>query len=471
MKILVAADISPNTIAIVDFLQAWLEGTQAKTQVTVLHITEPELDYEESAPSHETLPSSRGKAELQELFHSLESLCDLDYLITTEEFGDSILKYSQSVNLIVMGRRKRDQLQEMLLGSLSQFILHRATCPLLIVPELERSLPLITPATPETPIISPEALARLKVLICVVKADGVLDESEKVQLRASERLLPLGMMWDKLLDESIDLPAELAQITSPVEQELTYYTAYRLIATKIVPHPQELRIIEQIKDTFSLDATTIEQLHGLVNQSYTIQGETVQPIKDQQQRAEVIDQKILYGAIATSVLGAFPSPLLSTYTEAAALDIQFALISEIGGIWGYPHLEPQSLFEGIVGSLGFVSAWLTAIDIAKLLPNLGTNLAASDAFMATWAIGKTTNAYCESQCQLSSITLRQMFKQARKEGEAIYRQNEWAIVEQQNTHKLQIKKLTEEIRAKKLTLDNYKQMVRQQLFPLQRQIS
>ncbi|MCC3406366.1 MAG: universal stress protein [Microcoleus sp. PH2017_10_PVI_O_A] len=469
MKILVAADISPNSIAIVEFLKVWLKGSQVQAQMTILHITEPELDYAESAPSHETAPNSMSKEELKELFHPLESLCELNYVITNEEFGDSILKRSENVDMIVMGRRKRDQLQEMLLGSLSQFILHRATCPLLIVPEPDRAIAPVSVPNPETPVISGEALARLKVLICMAKADGILNESEKVQLRSSARVFARGMMWDHLLDESIDLSAELAQITTPVEQELTYYTAYRLMAAKAEPHPSEKNIVEQIKDTFNLDAATIEQLHELVNQSYTIQGDrAIQPIKDVQQRAEVIDQKILYGAIATAVLGAFPSPLLSTYTESVALDIQFALISEVGGLWGYTDLESQSLFEGIVGSLGFVSAWLTAIDIAKLLPNLGTNLGASDAFMATWAIGKTMNAYCESDRKLSSSAMRQMFKQSRKEGEAIYRKNEWAIVEQQNSHKFQIKKLTEDLRARKLALDDYKRLVRQQLFSIHR---
>lgn len=469
MKILVAADISPSAIAIVEFLQVLLKGSEVRAQMTILHITEPELDYAESAPDRENPPNSMGKAELKELFYPLESLCDLNYVITTEEFGDSILKRSQNVDMIVMGRRKRDQLQEMLLGSLSQFILHRATCPLLIVPEPDRAIAQVSEPRTDTPVISREALARLKVLICVAKADGILNESEKVQLRSSARVFARGMMWDHLLDESIDLSAELAQITTPVEQELTYYTAYRLIAAKAEPHPSEKTIVEQIKDTFNLDAATIEQLHELVNQSYTIQGDgTIQPIEDVQQRAEVIEQKILYGAIATAVLGAFPSPLLSTYTESVALDIQFALISEVGGLWGYTDVESESLFEGIVGSLGFVSAWLTAIDIAKLLPNLGTNLGASDAFMATWAIGKTMDAYCQSDRQMSNSAMRQMFKQARKEGEAIYRKNEWAIVEQQNTHKLPIKKLTEDIRAKKLGLDVYKRLVRQQLFSIKR---
>ena len=469
MKILVAADISPNSIAVVDFLKVWLKGNQVQAQMTILHITEPELDYAESAPSHETAPNSMSREELKELFHPLESLCELNYVITNEEFGDSILKRSQNVDMIVMGRRKRDQLQEMLLGSLSQFILHRVTCPLLIVPEPDRPNAQAKVANPETPVISGEALARLKVLICVAKADGILKESEKVQLRSSARLLPRGMMWDHLLDESIDLSAELAQITTLAEQELTYYTAYRLTAGKAESDPSEQLIIGKIKDTFNLDPATLEQLHSLVDQSYTIQGDgNIQPIKDAHQRAEVIDQKILHGAMATAVLGGFPSPLMSTYTESVALDIQFALISEVGGLWGYTDLESQSLFEGIVGSLGFVSAWLTAIDIAKLLPNLGTNLGASDAFMATWAIGKTMNAYCESDRQMSSLAMRQMFKQARKEGEAIYRKNEWAIVEQQNTHKLPIRKLTEDIRAKKLGLDVYKRLVRQQLFSIQR---
>jgi nucleotide-binding universal stress UspA family protein len=46
-----------------------------------------------------------------------------------------VLKQSEAADLIVMGRRRRSRLEEMLLGSHSQLILHQANCPLLLVPE------------------------------------------------------------------------------------------------------------------------------------------------------------------------------------------------------------------------------------------------------------------------------------------------------------------------------------------------
>ena len=466
MKILVAADISPNAIAIATFLKTWLTDRQVRSQVTILHITEPELHYTESAPSYESHPESHGEAELQEIFHSLESLCDLEYAIVTESFGEAILSRAQNVDTIVMGRRKRDQVQEVLLGSLSQFVLHRANCPVLIVPEMRSTV--LEQVESLAPAISGEALARLKVLISVAKADGNLSELEKAQLRYSVRILPPGITWDALFDESIDLTAELAQITSLGEQELTYYTAYRLVAAKTTTHPAEEQAIDRIQAAFSLDAVTVDRVRSLVNQSYTIQGlNPIQPIAEPKQRATVIDQKLLHGAISTAVLGAFPFPLLSTYTESAALSIQFALIVEIGNLWGYTDLDAKELFEEIVGSLGLVSAWLTAIDLAKLLPRLGSDLAANDAFTATWAIGKTMNAYCDSDRQLNSTTLRQLFKQFRKDGDEIYRQNEWAIAEQQSVHQIYIKTHTEDLKAKKLSLDVYKQQIQQRLLLVQ----
>ncbi|NJR75136.1 MAG: hypothetical protein HC773_18860, partial [Scytonema sp. CRU_2_7] len=53
-----------------------------------------------------------------------------------------------------------------------------------------------------------------------------------------------------------------------------------------------------------------------------------------------------------------------------------------------------------------------------------SSLGAVDAFTATWAMGKTTQAYFESGQALNSIALRQVFKQARKAGELIYSYNE-----------------------------------------------
>ncbi len=138
MKILVVADISPTAIAVMEYLKTWLtpmKGTPV--EVTVLHITEPELAYSETHPETnlETLAPVTSMQELHHIFDALSSLCQIDYVTTDGKFAEMVLKQAELVDLIVMGRRRRSRLEEMLLGSHSQLILHQVNCPLLIVPE------------------------------------------------------------------------------------------------------------------------------------------------------------------------------------------------------------------------------------------------------------------------------------------------------------------------------------------------
>jgi nucleotide-binding universal stress UspA family protein len=138
VKILVVADISPTAIAVMEYLKTLLTPMQGvAVQVTVLHITEPELAYSETHPetNSETLLPVTSVSELHHIFDSLSALCQLDYVTTDGKFAEVVLKQSELADLIVMGRRRRSRLEEMLLGSHSQLILHQANCPLLLVPE------------------------------------------------------------------------------------------------------------------------------------------------------------------------------------------------------------------------------------------------------------------------------------------------------------------------------------------------
>lgn len=162
-------------------------------------------------------------------------------------------------------------------------------------------------------------------------------------------------------------------------------------------------------------------------------------------------------------MGGFPSPILSTYAQAAAFRLQTVLISEIAGLWGYPKFDAKSLLEDMVGSLRLVSAWLTALDLAKLVPKLGSNISTADAFAATWAMGQVANSYFDCGQELPKVTLRQTFRNARKEGEKIYQLNESAIAKQNKTHRSQIKSLTEDLKTSKLTLEAYQKQIQQLL--------
>ncbi|NJK55203.1 MAG: universal stress protein [Pleurocapsa sp. SU_5_0] len=476
MKILVAADISPTTVETVTFLRKLLTTSEdQRSQIIVVHVYEPELDYEENVPDLDSAIAPISEPELKKIFQPLESLCDLSYVITNEKHGESITNRTKDIDMIVIGRRRRGQLQEMMLGSLSQYVLHRTQCPVLLVPEptprqlVQKTLSIDWENS--QPVISPEALARLKVLVYVAKADGNLDEQEKIQLKSGlqNESLPEGVNWENLLNEEIDLSTELAQITSPEAQELTYYAAYTLANANAEYHLNEAKAIAQISAKFNFEAEKVQQLNRLVDESYNIQKDgNIQPIHDPKQRAEVIHQKTLLCSTATAILGGLPSPILSTYAQAAAFRLQTVLISEIAGLWGYPKFDAKFLLEDMVGSLRLVSAWLTALDLAKLVPKLGSNIGAADAFTATWAMGQVANSYFECGQKLAPVTLRQAFRNARKEGEKIYQLNESAIAKQNKIHKLPIKSLTESLKGNKITLEAYQKQIQQLLVTVRR---
>jgi len=144
------------------------------------------------------------------------------------------------------------------------------------------------------------------------------------------------------------------------------------------------------------------------------------------------------------------------------------LIAEIANIWGESEFSVKPFFEEMVGSLGLVSAWLMALDLAKLVPNVGASLGSVDAFTATWAMGQTTATYFEAahsepRVALESVSLRQLFKQNRKSAETIYDLNELAVGEHKREHAAQIKLLTEGLRTGKLTAQVYQNRLQQLL--------
>ncbi len=472
MKILIAADISPTAVRICEFLQNYLQLANSQNpEIKILHVYEPELDYTEEAPTQNWQPTPTSEHELRHIFQPLESIAKLQYIIVNEALGDSILHHANTVDLIVMGRRRRGQMVEMMTGSLSQFVLHRAPCPVLIVPEptARQLASKILQLDAQPLIMSPESLARLKVLIAVAQTDGNVNSSERLWLESNvkQQNLPAGITWETLLTEPVDLDRELPKITDLAQQELTYYAAYLLANTDSEYHPDERIIIDRIATTFNLTSAKVEQLQELVDKVSRFQNSSMGgAIEDPEQRSILIEEKILRYAIATAILGADPSPLLSSYTQSVALGLQMILITEIADMCGIVDFAVKPFFEKMVGSLGLVSAWLMALDLAKLVPNVGTSLGAADAFTATWAMGKTTATYFDTIYPESSSmesTLRQLFKQNRKAAEDIYDREELAINEQKQEHATQIKALTEGLKTGKLTSEIYQKRLQQLL--------
>jgi nucleotide-binding universal stress UspA family protein/uncharacterized protein (DUF697 family) len=478
MKILIAADISPTAVQICEFLQNHLKSiaTDNIPEVTILHVYEPELDYTEAAPTQNWQAKPTSEHELQHIFQPLAEICKLQYIVVNESIGDAVLKHAAKADLVVMGRRRRGQMLEIVTGSLSQFVLHRSPCPVLIVPEptTRQLAQKMLQMESSQPIMSPESLARLKVLIGVAQADGNIEQQERLWLESNVQPenLPTGIEWEMLLVEPVDLSQELLKISDPTQQELTYYAAYLLVNTDAECRTEEQQAIDLIATTFNLSVAKVDRLQELVNRVVNFQNISKgQAISDPERRAAAIEEKILRHAIAAAVLGSDPSPLLGSYTQSAALGLQMILIAEIAEIWGANKFAVKPFFEEMVGSLGLVSAWLMALDLTKLVPKIGASLGAADAFTATWAMGQTTVVYFEAanskpEVTLEANALRQLFKQNRKAAEVIYDRHELTIATQRHEHSSQIEALTKAAKAGTLSTESYQKQLHDLLLTL-----
>src|SRR5689334_2335339 len=77
-----------------------------------------------------------------------------------------------------------------------------------------------------------EAIAGIRIIAAVARADGKLEDAEKVAFeQAVSELapeLPGGLTAEKLLTEEIDLDATLAEVKSPVMRKAVFESAFAM---------------------------------------------------------------------------------------------------------------------------------------------------------------------------------------------------------------------------------------------------
>jgi tellurite resistance protein len=114
-------------------------------------------------------------------------------------------------------------------------------------------------------IAEDEALACLKVLVALAKADGKVKADEKKSLAAAiSRLeLPVGITADGLLAENVDVAAELAKITSPEAREQLYRSAHFMANADGTMAPEESTLLDRIDEVSAPSETLRAQMTTL----------------------------------------------------------------------------------------------------------------------------------------------------------------------------------------------------------------
>lgn len=111
-----------------------------------------------------------------------------------------------------------------------------------------------------------EALACLKVLVALAKADGKIERDEKKSIAAaiSSLQLPVGVTVEGLLAEDVDLSAELGKVASPEGREQLYRSAYFLAHADGNAAPEELALLDQIDAVSAPSELLRSQMNTLV---------------------------------------------------------------------------------------------------------------------------------------------------------------------------------------------------------------
>ena len=146
MKLLVAVDLSESTQTIVDKVEEINKEYPAK--VWILHNAEPEPDILEfkvdPLAARETLAKKfhNEHRQIQEIANRLRKAgLDATALLVHGATVESILKEASDldVDMIVVGTHGRGAMYQLLMGSVSEGILHKSRYPVLVIPTHKRT--------------------------------------------------------------------------------------------------------------------------------------------------------------------------------------------------------------------------------------------------------------------------------------------------------------------------------------------
>ena len=146
MKLLVGVDLSESTEKVVKKVAELAKALSAR--VWLLHVAEPEPDFVGFELDPKCIRDSRSKIFRRE-HHQIQDIADrlrnagLDTtaLLVQGATAETILKEASKldVDMIVLGSHGRGATYQLIVGSVSEGVLHASECPVLIVPTHERT--------------------------------------------------------------------------------------------------------------------------------------------------------------------------------------------------------------------------------------------------------------------------------------------------------------------------------------------
>jgi uncharacterized protein (DUF697 family) len=311
------------------------------------------------------------------------------------------------------------------------------------------------------PATENEALAGLRVLVAVAKSDGRVDPEERKALEEAFSRVPKsgGTDLDRLLDEPVDLDAELARIVDPAARDSVYNAAFTIAHADGHSSAEEHRVLDHVRERLRIPkdrATLLERVIGEAKD--TVLPSHIDPVHDPLLRATEIREDTLKYSILTGVLGAFPVPGVSIATDLAVIGLQTKLVRDVGQYWG--HKVDAQAARSILYGLGLgTGARIAVTQVAKLVPVFGSAFGAAASFGSTWALGRVADRYFASGGRAEISTLRDAFRSSEREGRQEFEARRRVVEERRRTHGPTIEKLNADLRSGAITQADYERQV------------
>ena len=308
-----------------------------------------------------------------------------------------------------------------------------------------------------------EALASLRVLVCVAKADGELAPEERMALENA--LTGLEMLADvtpkNVLDEKIDLDVQLRLFTTPESRESLYQSALGMVHVDGVPTPAEQKMLDRIRTTLQIS----EEKASLARRIFagakdTVLPSSIHPVGDPILRATEVKSDVLKYSVLSGALGAVAIPGIAIATDLAVVCVQVKLVRDIGQRWG--HTVDKQAAASLLGGLGLgTGARIAVSNLAKLVPVWGSVVGATASFASTWALGQIADKYFESGMKADKATLKSDFKAAQADGRKAYDAHKDLVESKRKLNETAFQTLGADRKAGKITQQEYSVRVEQ----------
>lgn len=302
-----------------------------------------------------------------------------------------------------------------------------------------------------------EAVASLKILAAIARADGSIHNDERKSLAAALESLELEkpIPIDELLgsDRAIDVSAEIARLESPEAREQIYRSAFFMAWADGSCTKEEQSLLDLIAAETGVTPearSSLERLFVPAAERTSLLPTKARAIDDADRRAAHVKKEILKYATISGVLGAFPIPGLAIATDLGVIALQVKMVRDIGQYWG--HALDRDAAKSMLYGLGLgTGARLAVNNLAKLLPGWGSAVGATTSFASTYALGKVLEKFFAADAKGDIAVLKNDFKAAEKEGQATYAEHKDDVAKEGVHAKETLAQLTADLSAGKIT--------------------